>query len=96
MGLTTFIYPTIMLVSFILIFLGLILVALILTAPTTLPCLTTTEAGLVATAATVTIATTLTASLVSRLNLHAIRVACLGSLTDLRHQAADIFQLVGG
>ena len=95
MRLTTFIYPTIMLVSFILIFLGLILVALILTAPTTLPYLTTTGAGLVATAATVAIATAL-ASLVSRLNLHAIRVTGLGGLTDLCHQAADILQLVGG
>ena len=85
-----------MFISFILIFLGLILIALILTAPTTLPCLTTAGAGLVATAATVAIATTLTASLVSRLNLHAIRVAGLGGLTDLRHQAADILQLVGG
>ena len=96
MRLTTFIYPTIMLVSFILIFLGLILVALILTAPTTLPCLTTTGAGLVATAATVAITAVFTASLVSRLNFHAIRVAGLGGLTDLRHQAADILQLVGG
>ena len=95
MRLTTFIYPTIMLVGFILIFLGLILVALILTAPTTLPYLTTTGAGLVATAATVAIATAL-ASLVSRLNLHAIRVTGLGGLTDLCHQAADILQLVGG
>ena len=85
-----------MLVSFILIFLGLILVALILTAPTTLPCLTATGAGLVATAATVAITAVFTASLVSRLNLHAIRVASLGSLTDLRHQVADILQLVGG
>ena len=84
-----------MLVGFILIFLGLILITLILTAPTTLPCLTATGAGLVATTATVAIAITITASLVSRLNLHAIRVACLGSLTDLRHQAADILQLVG-
>lgn len=89
MRLTTFIYPTIMLVGFILIFLGLILVALVLTAPTALPCLATAGAGLVATAATVAIATAL-ASLVSRLNLHAVRVAGLGGLTDLRHQAADI------
>lgn len=95
MRLTTFICPTIMLASFILIFLGLILVALILTAPTTLPCLTATGAGLVATTATVAIATAL-AGLVSRLNLHAIRVTGLGGLTDLRHQAADILQLVGG
>ena len=84
-----------MLVGFILIFLGLILITLILTAPTTLPCLTATGAGLVATTA-VAIAITLTASLVSRLNLHAIGVASLGGLTDLRHQAADILQLVGG
>ena len=96
MRLTTFIYPTIMFVGFILIFLGLILVALVLTAPTTLPCLTATGAGLVATTATVAIATALAASLVSRLNLHAVRVASLGSLTDLCHQAADILQLVGG
>ncbi len=96
MRLTTFIYPTIMLVGFILIFLGLILVALILAAPTTLPRLATAGAGLVATAATVAIATTLTASLVGRLNLHAVRVAGLGGLTDLRHQAADILQLVSG
>ena len=95
MRLTTFIYPTIMLVGFILIFLGLILVALILTAPTTLPYLTTTGAGLVATAATIAITTAL-AGLVSRLNLHAIRVTGLGGLTDLCHQAADILQLVGG
>ena len=95
MRLTTFICSTIMLVSFILIFLRLILVALILTAPTTLPRLTATGAGLVATTATVAIVTTL-AGLVSRLNLHAVRVAGLGSLTDLRHQAADILQLVGG
>ena len=78
-----------MLVGFILIFLGLILVAMILTAPTTLPYLTTTGAGLVATAATVAIATAL-AGLVSRLNLHAVRVTGLGGLTDLCHQAADI------
>ena len=95
MRLTTFIYPTIMLVGFILIFLGLILVALVLTAPTALPCLATAGAGLVATAATVAIATAL-ASLVSRLNLHAVRVTGLGGLTDLCHQAADILQLVGG
>ena len=85
-----------MLASFILIFLGLILVALILTASTTLPRLATAGAGLVATAATVAIAAALTTSLVSRLNLHAIRVAGLGGLTDLRHQAADILQLVSG
>ena len=85
-----------MLVSFILVFLGLILVALILTAPTTLPCLTATGASPIATtAATVAIATAL-AGLVSRLNLHTIRVTGLGGLTDLRHQAADILQLVGG
>ena len=96
MRLTTFIYPTIMLVSFILIFLGLILITLILTAPTALPCLTATGAGLVATTATVAITAVFTASLVSRLNLHAVRVTGLGSLTDLRHQAADIFQLVSG
>lgn len=95
MRLTTFIYPTIMLVGFILIFLGLILVALILTAPTTLPYLTTTGAGLVATAATIAITTAL-AGLVSRLNLHAIRVTGLGGLTDLCHQAADILQLISG
>ena len=85
-----------MFISFILIFLGLILIALILTAPTTLSCLIATGTSLIATTATVTIATTLTASLVSRLNLHAIRVTGLGGLTDLRHQAADILQLVGG
>ena len=85
-----------MFISFILIFLGLILIALILTAPTTLPCLTTTGTSLIAATATVAIAITITASLVSRLNLHAIRVASLGSLTDLRHQVADILQLVGG
>ena len=85
-----------MLVSFILIFLGLVLIALILTAPTALPYLTTTGAGLVATTTTVAIVTTLAAGLVSRLNLHAVRVAGLGSLTDLRHQAADILQLVSG
>ena len=96
MRLTTFIYPTIMLVSFILIFLGLILVALVLAAPTTLPYLTTTGAGLVATAATVAITAVFTASLVSRLNLHAKGVTGLGGLTDLRHQAADIIKLVGG
>ena len=96
MRLTTFIYPTIMLVSFILIFLGLILVALILTAPTALPYLTTTGAGLVATATTVAITAVFIAGLVSRLNLHAIRVAGLGSLTDLCHQAADILQLISG
>ena len=83
-----------MFISFILIFLGLILTTLILTAPTTLPRLITAGTSLIAT--TVAIATTLAASLVSRLNLHAIRVACLGSLTDLCHQAADILQLVGG
>ena len=83
-----------MFISFILIFLGLILVALILTAPTTLSRLITTGTNLIAT--TVAIATALTASLVSRLNLHAIRVASLGGLTDLCHQAADILQLVGG
>ena len=83
-----------MFISFILIFLGLILVALILPTSTTLPRLTTTGTSLIA--ATVAIAATLTASLVSRLNLHAIRVACLGSLADLCHQAADILQLVGG
>ena len=96
MRLTTFIYPTIMLVGFILIFLGLILIALILTASTTLPCLTTTGTSLIATAATVAIATVFIAGLVSRLNLHAIRVAGLGSLTDLCHQAADILQLISG
>ena len=96
MRLTTFICSTIMLVSFILIFLGLVLIALILTAPTTLPCLATAGAGLVATAAAVAIAIALIAGLVSRLNLHAIRVTGLGGLTDLRHQAADILQLVGG
>ena len=85
-----------MLVSFILIFLGLILIALILTASTTLPRLITTGTSLIATTATVAIVTTLAASFVSRLNLHAIRVASLGSLTDLRHQVADILQLVGG
>ena len=85
MRLTTFIYPTIMLVGFILIFLGLILVALILTTPTTLPYLITTGAGLVATAATVAITAVFTASLVSRLNLHAIGVTGLGGLTDLCH-----------
>lgn len=95
MRLTTFICSTIMLVGFILIFLGLILITLILTAPTTLPCLTATGAGLVATTATVAIATAL-AGLVSRLNLHTIRVTGLGGLTDLCHQAADILQLVGG
>ena len=84
-----------MLVSFILIFLGLVLIALILTAPTTLPRLTATGAGLVATTAAVAIATAL-AGLVSRLNFHAVRVAGLSGLTDLRHQAADILQLVGG
>ena len=93
---SAFICPTIMLASFILIFLGLILVALILTAPTTLPCLATAGAGLVATTAAVAIATAFTAGLVSRLNLHAIRVTGLGGLTDLRHQAADILQLVSG
>ena len=85
-----------MFVSFILIFLGLILIALILTAPTTLSCLITTGMSLIVTTATVAIATTLTASFVSRLNLHAIRVASLGGLADLCHQAADILQLVGG
>ena len=83
-----------MFISFILIFLGLILIALILPTSTTLPRLTTTGTSLIA--ATVAIATTITASLVSRLNLHAIRVTGLGGLTDLRHQAADILQLVGG
>lgn len=96
MRLSAFICPTIMLVGFILIFLGLILITLILAAPTALPCLTTTGAGLVATAATVAITAAFTASLVSRLNLHAIRVTGLGGLTDLCHQAADILQLVGG
>lgn len=96
MRLSAFICPTIMLVGFILIFLRLILVALILTASTSLPRLTATRAGLVATTATVAIAIALTASLVSRLNLHAVRVTGLGGLTDLRHQAADILQLVGG
>ena len=85
-----------MFISFILIFLGLILIALILTAPTTLPCLITTGTSLIATTATIAIATTLAVSLVSRLNLHAIRVTSLGGLTDLRHQAADVLQLVGG
>ena len=85
-----------MFISFILIFLGLILIALILPTSTTLSCLTTTGTSLIVAAATVAIATTLTASFVSRLNLHAIRVASLGSLADLCHQAADILQLIGG
>lgn len=95
MRLTAFICPTIMFISFILIFLGLILIALILPTSTALPYLTATGASPIATTATVAIATAL-AGLVSRLNLHAIRVVGLGSLTDLCHQAADILQLISG
>ncbi len=85
-----------MFISFILIFLGLILIALILTAPTSLPCLTATGASPIATTAATVAITAALAGLVSRLNLHAIGVTGLGGLTDLCHQAADILQLVGG